>query len=596
MSDELKNQNDQDLDLDLDLTDDDLLLKGADAVDAVEENSVEEQALEADDVEVVKDGSETLAEEDLAVEFDNYVADEYDVNGNKIKKKKKMSKKKKIILFTSLAVVGVIVVSLLGFVLSMFLKPAPVQSLDAVDVNVDMGDQYYVGTKGEIDLTLVFPECTEFKGKGVSGNILKVSGKDPFELKFNDKEGKEILKQVTVVDGGINVSDWEGLMDVTQDGDIAVLQNAVIAPPPLEGEKRKNWPTINVYNDVYGNGCVLNVFEYVVCRGKASNKIFGAPVLEGNGKNGGQEGIRICPREDGKEILFQDVHITGNDMNQEEGGNMFGLDDKTKEKRGILLFSKYGTLLNVLGSQENVALKSKANVKHCIVENGHKVFHVQNAELRIEGTIIQNASDTALSVATFANQGSYIKSKNNVIANSLTGGVLFYCFDAGINAGNAEKTWNTLEIEKGSFLDIYNWKNQNGLAFLPETEGAADIANPIAGSEIPKKEYDSLKASVDSEKFIHFAIIKIRTGNGLPQNGSKVIGYKELGFSTSRENGFDKGFPIPGIAQMIMKEIEVWGYYGNDKGDVGPTSKIGGDDGSQLQQLYDELKNGRKRA
>ena len=37
------------------------------------------------------------------------------------------------------------------------------------------------------------------------------------------------------------------------------------------------------------------------------------------------------------------------------------------------------------------------------------------------------------------------------------------------------------------------------------------------------------KKSVDGKKYIHFAIIKLRTGGGLAKNGSYVKNYESLG-------------------------------------------------------------------
>ena len=93
--------------------------------------------------------------------------------------------------------------------------------------------------------------------------------------------------------------------------------------------------------------------------------------------------------------------------------------------------------------------------------------------------------------------------------------------------------------------------------------------------------------------FLHFAIIKIRTGyKNMPikYNGSKVNGCEKIGYSDSKANGQEKGFPIPNVAVSIMFDIDVWGYYSNDKGSVGPTD---GFSEKMLEKLYVELREGR---
>ena len=58
---------------------------------------------------------------------------------------------------------------------------------------------------------------------------------------------------------------------------------------------------------------------------------------------------------------------------------------------------------------------------------------------------------------------------------------------------------------------------------------------------------------------------------------------------------FRSQFPIPGIATAIMKDIDVWGYYGVSDGDVTPTSVLGGESAEDLAKFYKELREGRIR-
>lgn len=355
---------------------------------------------------------------------------------------------------------------------------------------------------------------------------------------------------------------------------------------------------MNVKNDIYGNGAVINVNEIVATRkinpdkndGNLAEKTDCLSYTKSAGGNG-SSAFTIVPREDGKQVVFQDLHITGNDMSNKTGGDLDGLSEEKIKERGVKLFSGYGALLYVCGNDD---AKSNAIVKHCVFENAGKVVHIQNSNVDFEGNIVCNASDTAVSIATVINSASTINMKNNVIANSLTGGILFYCDNQDVKKVDEATTWNTLNIT--GFLDIYNWKRQDSVAIMPETEGAelADFANPLITSTVQSKKYDNMKvADEDDNKYIHFAIIKIRTGavGETDYNGSKVNGYKEIGYFTSTDKGYSKGFPIPGVATYIMNNIDVWGYFDNKDCSVKPTDGLNDD---ILARLYTELRDGRK--
>ncbi len=607
-----------------------------------EESATTEPAIEpAKAVEDVVEESEDDSAKEAVVEMDAdaYVAAEFEemdkvylINGKKCKerkKRKKLSKQGKIILNSGIACVCLalfltIAIMFGPLLMSILFAETKTQGLGGAELIVEMSDlPFYFGTEGQVDLTKTFPGGTGFSitedggGATIKGATnLTVTEEGEFKLKYNlvGENGSTTAMEVDciAVQDGVNVADWNKFRNAAASNSIIVMQDN-IASPKLEAEKRKNHGAVTIKNDVYGNGKIINVFELVCSRTKVSNKIYGTPYLQGNGKVGGDTGIAIRNKESGERLIFQDVHVTGNDMNtydpdavpegetpegevaptadeNKPAGNMKGVTKETIEKRGVLLFSRYGTIVDVAGDEDD---KANVYIKHCLFENGAKVLHLEAVDIELEGTIVRNAADTAISIATTANKASYILSRNNVVANSLTGGILFYCFDSNISEANAAETWNTLEVEEGTFLDIFNWKAQSGLAFLPETEDFASIANPIAASEIPKKDYDELKGIVDGQYYIHFAIIKIRTGGGLPRNDSQVIGYDRLGYKTAREIGFTNGFPIPSIAGAIMKDIDVWGYYGNSTGEVTPTQVLGGETDDDMIKFYNELKFGR---
>ena len=59
---------------------------------------------------------------------------------------------------------------------------------------------------------------------------------------------------------------------------------------------------------------------------------------------------------------MQDLHIIGNDMITEEGGNLAGVSDTIIKKRGLKLFSNYGYLINLAGAMVgNEPVKANLN-------------------------------------------------------------------------------------------------------------------------------------------------------------------------------------------------------------------------------------------
>ena len=164
-----------------------------------------------------------------------------------------------------------------------------------------------------------------------------------------------------------------------------------------------------------------------------------------------------------------------------------------------------------------------------------------------------------------------------------------------------EKTINIEYAAKSIRLDVY--VEESNRVFNLEMQATSQSELPYRSryyqgmidlNSIEKGEdYDELKGIVDGQYYIHFAIIKIRTGGGLPRNDSQVIGYDRLGYKTAREIGFTNGFPIPSIAGAIMKDIDVWGYYGNSTGEVTPTQVLGGETDDDMIKFYNELKFGR---
>ncbi|MDE6968057.1 MAG: hypothetical protein K2P12_05285 [Clostridia bacterium] len=588
---------------------------------------------------IAKEDTESTPYVDMgeAVADEEVSADDFDnmnniIDGHKRKPRKKRkrpkSKVRRIVVRTYCTIIlGVISIVAVYYGVNFF-KLDSTQGVDGAEVIVDMTNlPYYVGTgekvdiddeRGKvkidetntIDLLKIFPNATSFAFKDgnpsnakIKNNELTINGVGDFSLSIietvNDKT-ITVDKEVKVVESAVNAADWETFELAVKAQLPVCVQNNYIAYPVLEGVKESKVSGLLLKNDIFGNGCKLNMFELVVCRNKKVGGKLTKPYLQGNGPFSGFSAFRVVAKEDGSAVRMQDLHIIGNDMKTEEGGNLAGVSQNIIDKRGLKLMSAYGVLICVEGEvsydeRDQKVLGQKANFElvHCVLENSYKLIHVKYGDMMFEGNIIRNASDTTLSIATYANEKSVVRSRNNVIANSLTGGVVFYCYDASINEGNKNESWNDLIIEDGTFLDIYNWKPQDGLAFMPETESGSEIANPIAKSEIPKAKYDSLKATANGQKYIHFAIIKLKTGSGMKINGSSVKNYQSLGYKTSKDYNYEKGFPLPSVAAAIITDIDVWGYYANDQGSVKPTDTLNEE---SLKVIYEELKYGRKKA
>lgn len=247
-------------------------------------------------------------------------------------------------------------------------------------------------------------------------------------------------------------------------------------------------------------------------------------------------------------------------------------------------------MIKVSSSEQGEQNRAKAKVIHCVLENSHKVVHLgKNGQLDLEGFVVRNAADTTVSVGTFANLPNTLNSKNNVIINSMTAGILCYLYDGAINDSNAANSWNTINIS--GFLDIYNWKSVDSLAFIPDTElggnqGLVASLNNIVTGEINKEEYKDLSAVVGGSKYVHMGIIKIATA--YKTNGTKinfVDGINSVGYG-------ENIFPIPGgLPQQFIKYAMMYSYYNNVEDKVGVNSTFADESNAKI---YEELVMGRK--
>ncbi len=546
-------------------------------------NETEVESNEAAETEVVAVDEVALdSATEIETPSDVEISEESEVDGKGIPTKKSKKPKKEgvkrlkrwhivlISIATVFAVIGTSVGIFFGVMMGKQGDPTPV---DAAEMVVDMDTIYYVGTVNDIDLSVAFPGqkigALDGDSATLEGNILKINGTADFTIKIGD-----ITKEVKVVDKGVNVTTFDALHTaVNVDKVPVVVQVPKMATTYKEkkgedGKMERN-TTLYLNANAYGNG--VHIDAHATAKSSSDGEF-----------SWGNSGEAVFEVNTDDEITIRDFKLTGKDY---------------LETDDLYTYTNYGSMLNIRGLDLDldstiVSPKANVNVIHNVFEKSHKVVHVINANVYFEGNIIRDASDTAVSIGAFPNQGSVINMKNNVVANSLTGGILFYNFSKGVTQANAAKSYSTLNIT--GFLDIYNWKDEAGLVFLPKTEERLlpkDIlafANGLAGSEIQKKEYDDMKAVFDdvetgeTRKLIHFGILKIRTTpSDNKTNDSIVNGLDKVGFE-------QKKLPLMWPADKILTDMVVCGYLDNQTDAVKPTDKL-----DSNPNMYVQLREGR---
>lgn len=483
----------------------------------------------------------------------------------KIRRKKPNTIKKAIYRGVPTIVLVVALAYLFNFVSPMLFGGAAA-GVDSAVLDVKMHNEYFAGTEGTINLKKMFPGTSSFALKSDAGSAsVSDTGKvtnitKNFSVSINGGDYVNEVMNFTMVAGGKNVDSYKNLHKFAHTPEAKIKAGklntpVVICTTNLSMMKNAKYSTIVLSNDLYGNGVKINASKLVYdnLNGDYEGKsAFQIPYLPGN-----------------REVLFRDIQVMGK---------------LAEESDHIKTFTNYGQLLSYQGTEHTSDEKARSTTINSIFEKGHKVVHLNNAIVNMEGCIVRQASDTAISIGTFYNAASTLNIKNSVIADSLTGGILMYGYDNDIAASHdGPQTWNIVNIE--GFLDIYNWKKTSDLAFLPDTEGKqlAAIINPfIASTVAPMESYKTMKVTLGTDQYLHFGIIKIFTAR-FGKNHSDVTGWDTQGYLTEK-------FPIPPIAEAIMKDIRIWGYFGNNNGDVPATQTLS--EGIE-KGLYDELRNGR---
>lgn len=401
-------------------------------------------------------------------------------------------KKKILIVLMVVVVVGALVFTLAACNKGMV--------ADYTAISIDMGNEYYIGTEGSVDLKKVFPNASSFSATGnisVSGSTATASRAGIGTLTVDGTE-----KSVTVVDG-VNVTDFAGMKAAFESNKDVVIQTISI-------DLDASATTLHFKNSIYGNGCKIN-----------------ANALVGN-----KEGSHFLMAE-GKDMLIRDLHVSGRNMEEEDN---------------LRVLEGYGILLAFEGTVKEAVT---ASLEHCIFENGHKILHFQASEVDVVDTVVRNASDSTYSIRTADNLGSEINfSGTNFISGSITAGITVYGYE-NINPSNGSAfDYNVINIEGN--LAMYTWREISSITLMPGTESAAGLVNPLITSNLKKKEYEQFMYVNDGEKYIHFAILFLST-NSSNECKHTLTGYENINFE-KRE------FPMPSIASKFMNTCDVFGY------------------------------------
>lgn len=436
--------------------------------------------------------------------------------------------------------------------------------VDIVPLEVYTANDFYVGNKtfdngalttnNSVDLSRVFGTNATFELKNhtgkasLNGEMLTVTATTgEFDLVIKESGRDDVYKKVYIVDG-INVFTFPEFYYATQqEAKVVVQKNLTFVEPRnienalVEVEGIRN---IVVKNSIYGNGHTFDAYEIAKCIENKKGKE-GATVLE-------------CSKAQG--IVLQDFKITGRVLDESETS----LDLTTLERYGVLICF-----------DGNRKFRPSGTIKNVIAENSHKVTFFNACDVTVEGCIIRNASDSTVSIETNNEGGTNMVFKNNVIANSLTAGIVLWGWT---DAGNYNNPKNFADVTIEGFLDIYNWKNTENTRLMPNTEDGAGAINALVERNIGDKKYDSFFYKYKDKKWIQTGMIILATGK-LKENKAVFHGLEDVNFEI-------REFPMPPGSEALCKTCKVVGY-GTTKVDLKPDAQI------NLDTIYQELRNGR---
>ncbi|MGN0788835.1 MAG: right-handed parallel beta-helix repeat-containing protein [Christensenellales bacterium] len=433
--------------------------------------------------------------------------------------------------------------------------------IDAENLSVWMDNEYYIGTKtyttgvntdNKFDLSKVFGTDVDLNlyattAATLSGSVITVNETGTAKLDITDADNNKVTKKITFVDG-VNAYTYEEFVyavvskkAVVVHGDFEMIPARDIENPVIEVPEHGY---LDIQASIYGNGHVFDAYK-----------------IAGYGDDLPGSSVLFCGKSD--DIVLQDFKITGRVLEEDETLDLTSLE-------------RYGVLISVDGDN---SFRPKVTMKNLIVENSHKNVYFNNCDVTMQGCIVQNASDSTISIETNNEQGATIVMRNNVIANSMTAGIVLWGWT---DTGDYKTQDKFVDLTIEGFLDIYNWKDSKNAKLMPNTEDLAKTVNDLVESEMDKPKYDSFFYKYKDQKWVQTGMIILATG-GLKENKAEFHGLENIGFEI-------REFPLPSAAKLFCKTCKVVGY-GTDKNKVGvqPDAKM-----SDNVYLMSELRYGRK--
>ena len=434
--------------------------------------------------------------------------------------------------------------------------------IDTENLSVWMDNEYYIGTKtyttgvntdNKFDLSKVFGNNVNFNlweahsTATLTGSVLAVNGTGTAKLDVTDADNNKVTKKITFVEG-INAYTYpEFVYAVVSKKPVVVHDNFEMIPArdienPVITVPEHGY--LDVQASIYGNGYVFDAYK-----------------IAGYGEGLPGSAVLYCSKSD--DIVLQDFKITGRVLEEDETLDLTSLE-------------RYGVLINIDGDN---TFRPKVTMKNLVVENSHKNIYFNNCDVTMQGCIVQNASYSTISIETNNEKGAKVVLRNNVIANSMTAGIVLWGWT---DTGDYKTQEKFVDLTIEGFLDIYNWKDSKHAKLMPNTESMADFVNGLVESEMDKAKYDQFFYKYDDQKWVQTGMIILATGK-LKENKAQFHGLEEIGFEI-------REFPLPSAASTFCKTCKIVGY-GTDKNKVGvqPDAKM-----SDNVYLMSDLRYGRQ--
>lgn len=469
------------------------------------------------------------------------------------KKKFKMSKKQIIItsVVAALLIVVIVVLSIfLPFLLGKADSPAFSnsevegfsRSATYVAINTYPEDGSIDTTSKTIDLKKVFP-YDEYKdatftlksgtGATVADNKLTANSAGVVRIEMAYGEEQKLLIDVNIVDG-CNVYTFAQLEKAIFEKKNVVLQSNIAVPALDKWTKFKEKETLMVESNIYGNAYKIDATEFTTDTN--------ASMLDGEEGNKGELFKKEFTADEqlftvnAANVEFVNIHMVGKVLREGD----YALND----------YCDAGELINF---PANADKEIGGAVKYCVLENAHRIIHVQGGNVSIENNVLREASDSCISIATNSISQVNVTIKDNQLINPQVAGIINYCLDTSNNL-----KYPVINIE--GIFDVYNWKNEQTAALMPITErDFADPVNKAIQDGLGSKAYDHMVINADGHKWVHIGIIVLSTGS---------IGNKPTINGVDKISYIKRQLPFPGILKpilgLILKTYDMYGYANGD--------------------------------